>query len=409
MSKYKINSIIRFLINAILFIFTKVFRVQANISKDIKDIKEPYLLLGNHIGTYDPFIISLFIKKPAHFVSSDAVFRDPLIGFLFKRLGVIPKQKNARDTQVIRDMLAVSKAGGAIGLFPEGTRSWTGTTLPFDPVIAKLIKLLNITVITARMKGMQLSHPRWGSKLRRSKVEIDYQIAISKEDIKTLSLDKILTIVKESLAHDEVDYQREKLHIIHSKHRAEHIEYVLFLCSKCNSLGQLKSKGNDLLCQQCQQNIYINPYGFFEVNNTNSLPFDNIRDAYLWQQQAFEAFIEQHFHNQTQEVIFDDTSLLIYLEIEENMVLQGEATASFFIDHILLEFDNGKQLSFYLDDIDMINPQFHEKIEVNYKGKNYQLVGKNPGISGIKWEIATSVIWKLTGQEKKLSLYLTNE
>ena len=393
----------RFLVNAILFVFTKVFRIHANIPKEVKNIKGPYLLLGNHIGTYDPFIISYFINQPAHFVSSDAVFRDPMIGFLFKKLGVIPKQKNARDTQVIRDMLGVAKAGGAIGLFPEGTRSWIGTTLPFDPVIAKLVKLLNITVITARMKGMQLSNPRWGGKLRRSKVEIDYQIAISKKDIKKASLEEILSIIKKNLAHDEVDYQRKQMNRIHSQFRAEYIEYVLFLCSQCNSLGQLKSRGNDFYCQSCQHKIHINPYGFFEANN---LPFDNIRDAYLWQHKQFEAFIEVHFHRKTKAIIFKDQSLFIYQEIAEKMILQGEATAYFYIDRILLEFTNGKQQVFYLNEINMINPQFQEKIELNYKGKNYRFVGKTPGISGIKWEMATSVIWKLTGQRAKISLYL---
>lgn len=391
------------LVNVILFVFTKVFRIRANISKEIKNSKEPYLLLGNHIATYDPFIISYFINQPAHFVSSDAVFRDPMIGFLFKKLGVIPKQKNARDTQVIRDMLSVAKAGGAIGLFPEGTRSWTGTTLPFDPVIAKLIKLLNITVITARMKGMQLSNPRWGLKLRRSKVEIDYQIAISKEAIKKASPEEILLIIKENLAHDEVDYQREQMNRIHSEYRAEYIEYVLFLCSQCNSLGQLKSKGNDFYCQACQHKTHINPYGFFE---DNKLPFDNIRDAYQWQRERFEAFIEDHFHRKTKAVIFEDQSLLIYQEMEEKMILQGEATAYFYIDRILLEFNNGKQQTFYLNEINMINPQFQEKIELSYKEENYRFVGKTLGISGVKWEMAASVIWKLTGQGRKVSLYL---
>lgn len=407
LSKYKINKSFRFGVNMILYVFTRLFRIKANISDEIKNIKEPYLLLGNHIGTYDPFIISYFINQPAHFVSADAVFRDPLISFLFKKLGVIPKQKNARDTQVIRDMLNVAKARGAIGLFPEGTRSWTGNTLPFDPVIAKLAKLLNITVITARMKGMQLSNPRWGLKLRRSKVEIDYQIAISKEDLKKASLEKILSIIKKNLAHDEVDYQREELNIIHSEHRAEYIEYVLFLCPNCNSLGELKSKNNDLSCQQCQLNIHINAYSFFETKASNTIPFDNIRDGYKWQKQQFETFIEQHYHDKTKTSLFEDKGLVIYKEVNEKMILHGEATAYFFVNKILLKYRNGREQTFYLHEIDMINPQFLEKIEVSSKGENYRFVGKLPGISGIKWEIATSVIWKMTGQKKKLSLYLS--
>ena len=404
--KFKINRFIHLLINTVLFLMTKIFRIKGNISKELKNIKEPYLLLSNHVGTYDPFIVAYFIKKPAHFVSSDAVMRDPLIGFLFKRLGVIPKKKNVRDTQVIRDMLTVIKAGGAIGLFPSGTRTWTGTSMPLDPSAAKLVKLLKIPVITVKMKGMQLTNPRWGLKLRRSSIEIDYQLAFSKEEIANASVDEIFTKIKAGVAHDEVDYQRKKRNIIHSKYRAEYIEHVLFLCSACNSIGKIKSDGNDFECSQCQHKTHVNTYGFFEAQNNKILPFDNIRDGYNWQRKKFETYIQKHFKIKTFAPLFSDDSILIYRELNNKMTLLGTASLHFYINRILIKFEAGKQIELPIKDIQILNPQFHEKIEVTYKNDNYRFVGKTPGVSGLKWEIATSTIWRLTGQRDKQSTYL---
>lgn len=404
--KFKINKAYLFGVNSILFIFNKIFRVKANLPKHIKNINTPYLLICNHIGTYDPFIISYFLKKSPHFVSSDAVLRDPLIGFLFKKLGVIPKRKNVRDSQVIRDMVTAVRDGGAIGLFPEGMRTWTGTTLPFDPVIAKLVKLLNIPVVTAKMKGMQLSNPRWGLKLRRSAVEIDYNLAFTKEQIEVASLEEILEKVTADISHDEVDYQRTTKQTLHSNHRAEYIEHVLFLCSSCESIGKMISEGNDFHCQQCGHKTHVNQYGFFETKADQKLLFDNIRDHYNWQRNQFEIFIKNHLEAKTSTVLFEDKDMLIYKEIDYKMVLQGKATLSFYIDHILIDFEDGKQDRFYLKDIGILNPQFHEKIEVSHLDQNYRFVGETLKISGLKWELACSVYWEANDEGRKISAYL---
>ncbi len=390
----------------LLFFLTRWYRVKANISDDVKNIDEPYLLLSNHVGSYDPFLLSHYIKKQPHFVSSDAVMRDPKLGFLFKHWGVIPKKKNVRDSQVIRDMISVVKKGGAIGLFPEGTRTWTGTSLYYDEAIGKLAKLLKVPVITAKMKGMQLTNPRWGTKNRRVALEIDYEMIFTKEELANASTTEIYEKIKEKMHHDEVDWQRAHMHEIISDHRAEFIDYVIFLCEECESIGKIKSNGNQFECQQCGRKTFVNKYGFFENTEGKAQRFDNIRDTYEWQREVFETFIEKHFRNKTFAPLFSDDNMLIYQEKNNKMELIGKATLSFYINRIVIKYDGQKQVEFPLTDIQVLNPQFHERIEVKFRGKNYRFVGEKPGVSGLKWEIATSKIWELTGEGNKRSTYL---
>ena len=121
--------------------------------REVKKLKSPYLLLSNHIGFWDPFIVGHFLPRFTHFVSSDAAFKARVAGFFLPRLGTIPKKKNLRDTKVIRDMDAVITQGENVGLFPEAVRNWAGLSLPIDPSIAKLIKFLKAPVVVASMKG----------------------------------------------------------------------------------------------------------------------------------------------------------------------------------------------------------------------------------------------------------------
>ncbi len=394
------------LVHGLLYFFVRRYRVKANISEAVKNIDEPYLMLCNHVGSYDPFLVSKFIKKQPHFVSSDAVMRDPVIGFLFRKLGVIPKKKNVKDSQVIRDMVTVARAGGSIGLFPEGARTWTGTSLNYDPVIGKLVKLLKIPVITVKMKGMQLSNPRWGQKLRRVAMEIDYELAFTKEQIAEAGTQEIFDKINKDLFHDEVDWQRSKMHKITSDQRAEFIEYVLFLCEECESIGKIKSGGNDFECSKCGRKTHVNEYGFFENKAQKPQLFDNIRDAYNWQRTTFESYIQKHFHNKTFAPLFSDENMLIYKEVNYKMELIGKAALLFYINRIVIKLEEGKAMEFPIKDISVLNPQFKERIEVTYNNENYRFVGEKPGVSGLKWEIATSKIWELTGEGKKRSTYL---
>lgn len=404
--EFRINRIFVILTKSILFIATIVFRIKAKLSPDVKNLKGPYLLLSNHIGTYDPFIVGYYLHQVPNYISSDAIQKDPFIAFMVNKFGVIPIRKNARDTQVIRNMMAVVKRGGAIGLFPEGTRSWTGTTLYIEPNVAKLAKLLKIPVVTAVMKGMHLTDPRWAFRLRRAAIEIEYNLCFTEEELKKASVEEITEKIRKDLFHDEVDFQREHMHEVRSKHRAEYISYALFLCPACNSIGNIESKGNDFECTNCGQKHYVNKYGFFENSKGEESSFDNIRDWFDWQRRHFEKFVTDHYKRKTYAPLFSDENMEVIKEVDNSVEALGSATVFFYINRLVLHFDDGRKMEMPLEDIQTLNPQLKERIEIIYKGQNYRITSKTPGISGLKWEFAANAIWQLTGEEYKQSSYL---
>ena len=54
-----------------------------------------------------------------------------------------------------------------MGLFPEGVRTWDGTTQPLFAGIAKLIRKLGVPVYVCRLEGAYLVYPRWARYWRR--------------------------------------------------------------------------------------------------------------------------------------------------------------------------------------------------------------------------------------------------
>ena len=392
------------ILKVFLSIYTRLFSIRPIISPQVKSLRTPYLLLSNHIGTWDPFVIGSFLSPPIHFVSSDAVFRDRFMRMLLMRMGVIPKKKNVKDTKVIRTILATIKNNNCVGLFPEASRSWTGRTMHIDSSSAKLIKFLNVPVVTANMKGMQLFNPRWASLLRKTKVFIDFELTLTKEEVAFLSEEDIYNKIKKALYHNEVEYQRKVKNRLYSFHRAEYISYVLFLCPNCHSIGHIHTRYNNFECSDCTSKWHIDPYGFFEGKEHQS-KFDNIIDWYDWQLDFFNSYIEGKAETKDPSILFSDENMLVFIEEGKGFKRLGKCKMNFYIDRIELNFYNGKQLILPSDEIQTLRPQLRERIEVFYDAKAYRILSRKKGVSGLKWEMACNAIWKKEGQEYKLSNY----
>lgn len=81
----------------------------------------PVIFVANHIGALDGPLLAVFAPRPVHTLTKTEMFRGRMGGFL-RRSGQIPLDRFAADVRAIRMALRVLRDGGAVGVFPEGTR-----------------------------------------------------------------------------------------------------------------------------------------------------------------------------------------------------------------------------------------------------------------------------------------------
>lgn len=81
----------------------------------------PVVVVGNHIGFLDGPLMAIFAPRPVHALTKLEMFEGRLGGFLV-RSGQIPLERDAVDPRAVRSALRVLLDGGAVGVFPEGTR-----------------------------------------------------------------------------------------------------------------------------------------------------------------------------------------------------------------------------------------------------------------------------------------------
>jgi 1-acyl-sn-glycerol-3-phosphate acyltransferase len=399
---------IRFLTFIVFTAFAWIYNIKKKMPKDVKKLKSPYLVLGNHIGYWDPFVTGNFLPRFTHFVSSDAAFRNPKIRFFLNGLGTIPKKKNIRDSKVIRDIAAVIAQGENVGIFPEAVRNWAGRTQPMDKSIAKLIKMLKVPVVVPLLKGMNLFNPRWSKKLRKARVTVEYNLLINAEEVERLSVDEIFEKLTQAIEHDEVEYQRKEMIKIRSNIRAEHISHTLYICPECSGIDTFRCKGNDFACETCGYDIHIDEYGFYERKSEGKLHYDNIRDWFEWEEEKMLRDVRALYDKQFEGIIFEDLNSEIYHSAGDiDLKFIGHADLKLYINRIEVDFKAGNEkLTFNFDDLKTINPQVHERLEIFYNNDTYRVIGSRPGVSALKWEVALNAVWKRMGQIHKLSPYI---
>ncbi len=129
----------------------------------------PLIVACNHISFWDPPLVGAVIPRNAYFVAKAELFQNRLFGAILSGYNSIPIQRGAAARRGLRGAEDILAAGGAVVIFPEGTRSKTGAFLPPKSGIARLAAQTRSPVVPARITG---SRQIRRSMLRQGEVRI---------------------------------------------------------------------------------------------------------------------------------------------------------------------------------------------------------------------------------------------
>src|SRR5207244_11884514 len=86
---------------------------------------------ANHRSMWDiPLLVVAFPRRTV-FMAKRELYRNALLNRLWLELGGFPVRRDAPDLRAIDNALEVLDRELALGIYPEGTRSFTGEMLPF--------------------------------------------------------------------------------------------------------------------------------------------------------------------------------------------------------------------------------------------------------------------------------------
>jgi len=124
------------------------------------------LLVANHSSFLDPPIVGGSTPRPVSFMAKEELFRIPLFGGLIRRLNARPVRRDGGDPAALRTALRVLEDGGALLVFPEGTRGPEGELRQGKAGAGMLAVLSGAAVVPVYISGSGQAWPR-GRKLPR--------------------------------------------------------------------------------------------------------------------------------------------------------------------------------------------------------------------------------------------------
>ena len=159
--------------------------------------KGPVLLLCNHQSFLDPIFCQLPIVRTIHCVARDTLYENKFMGSLLNKIYAIPIKRGQADLASMRRIMTVLKAGGAVCLFPEGTRTSDGRIIGIKAGFSLLSRKTGAKVVPVIVDGAFESWPRQ-KKLPSlfGKIGVIYGEPILPEDIKGLTDDEFAQIIR---------------------------------------------------------------------------------------------------------------------------------------------------------------------------------------------------------------------
>lgn len=353
---------------------------------DTIDLKPPYILLSNHVNNWDPLFINCYVNEPICFVAAAPLFRNKALKKVLDYTGAISKTKSMSDTSTIRNILKAKKNGRAIALFPEGNRTWNGHTEPLYFSTSKLIKLLNIPVITVNIKGGYLSHPRWADTKRKGQVVLSFEKKWDINELKDYSVEEIHDMLTEALRFDEIAWQKKNKTPFIGERLANYLERYLFTCPNCKTIGKLESNDDIFSCNHCNYTVRYNENGRLE-QVSETIYFTEIHQWNDWQINNLDEQIQDiSTRSNVQHQLTDKINLLI-ADKNEPFKKLGPFTIRWENNALHLSDTTKRNTTIILplNQLDGVNVQLHQKLDFFHEEKLYRLDFFNPRSSAYKW------------------------
>lgn len=137
----------------------------------------PVILAANHASFLDPPLIGSPLPRIVNYLARESLFRMPAVGAYLRALHAVPVDRDGGGAG-LKAILDRLRDGGAILLFPEGTRTHDGSLLPAKSGIGLTVIKSAAPVVPVRVFGTFEAYGRTHRWPRPRRVTVKYGRAL---------------------------------------------------------------------------------------------------------------------------------------------------------------------------------------------------------------------------------------
>ena len=245
---------------------------------------QPTVLLSSHASRLE-FIYTVygFGRNDINVVCGYQNILKKGLFHLFIQFGVISKYLYQPDFMCVKNMLRVLKRGGAIGLFPEGIQSTSGSTHPINPATAHFIKSCKANVVVCTTKGAYLATNRYSADRKKGYIGVHYTHLFTPEMLAELTEEEVYARMLEAIRYNDFAFNKVARHKYVGKlPNGAGLDKILYKCPDCRQENFLCVEGDVIKCTHCGFAAEVNEYYDLVLQSGNSIPAD-IDAWFKWQ------------------------------------------------------------------------------------------------------------------------------
>lgn len=136
--------------------------------------EESYLFVANHSSSFDIFLLNGYLPYEFRWISKPLYFKVPFLGWGMKKAGyiLIYRDKPRQAVKALGNAIEKMKQGFSIAIFPEGTRSRTGTLQPFKKGMIVIAIKANKSIVPITIKNAYKAKPSSGFLVKHCEISI---------------------------------------------------------------------------------------------------------------------------------------------------------------------------------------------------------------------------------------------
>ena len=271
----------------VLGIVNRLYKVKFSYDYDPKSINnQATVLLSAHASRLE-FIYSLygFKRKDVNMVCGYQNILKKGIYRILLALGVISKYLYQPDLLCMKNIFKVLRRNGAVGIFPEGIQSTSGSTHPINPATAQFIKHSKANVVVATSKGAYLATNRYSSDRKKGYIGIHYTLLFTPEMLETLSEEQIYNLLLQNIRYNDFAFNKvARNKYVGKKPNAFGIDKILYKCPNCKEEHTLRVEQDTISCSHCDFSVRINEY--YDLVDVKCKAPADIDEWYKWQRRC---------------------------------------------------------------------------------------------------------------------------
>ena len=145
----------------------------------------PLILASSHASHLDPPLVGSGVKRVCHFLARATLFTNPIFGWVLRQVCAVPVDRDGGSGSGMKSIMAKLAEGGAVILFPEGTRTPDGQLQKARSGVGLLVLKSGAPVVPVRVLGTFEAFGKVRSLPRPRRVTLIYGEPMSFEKERT--------------------------------------------------------------------------------------------------------------------------------------------------------------------------------------------------------------------------------